>query len=567
MYDLSSGTPTVPVATLNNPGPAAGDEFGFSVAISGTRVVVGAHADDTGATNAGSAYVYDLSSGTPTVPVATLNNPSPFANDQFGLSVAISGTRVVVGAHVDDTGATDAGSAYVYDLSSGTPTVPVATLNNPGPAAGDLFGMSVAISGTRVVVGANADDTGATDAGSAYVYDLSSGTPTVPVATLNNPGPAEGDQFGESVAISGTRVVVGAFVDDTGATNAGSAYVYDLSSGTPTVPVATLNNPGPAGGDTFGESVAISGTRVVVGANGDDTGATDAGSAYVYDLSSGTPTVPVATLNNPSPFANDQFGRSVAIFGTRAAIGAPLDDSPQADKGSAYIYAPGNIAPVAQNQDVSTNEDTAKSITLTATDANGDSLTFSVVSGPTNGTLTGTAPDLTYTPNANYNGPDSFTFKANDGQVDSNTATVSITVTPVNDAPVANGQSVTTNEDTAKAITLSASDVDGNGLTFTVVTEPTNGTLSGTAPNLTYTPNANYNGPDSFTFKANDGTEDSNTATVSITVTPVNDAPVANGQSVTTNEDTAKAITLAASDDGWRYFLPSAWWPSQPTAP
>ena len=299
----------MPVATLNNPGPAAGDQFGLSVAISGTLVVVGSPFDDTGATDAGSAYVYDLSSGTPTVPVATLNNPGPAAGDQFGVSVAISGTLVVVGANTDDTGATNAGSAYVYDLSSGTPTVPVATLNNPSPFANDQFGLSVAISGTLVVVGARLDDTGATDAGSAYVYDLNSVTPTVPVATLNNPGPAAQDLFGVSVAISGTLVVVGANADDTGATDAGSAYVYDLSSGTPTVPVATLNNPDPAEGDQFGESVAISGTLVVVGAFVDDTGATNAGSAYVYDLSSGTPTVPVATLNNPGPAAGDHVRR------------------------------------------------------------------------------------------------------------------------------------------------------------------------------------------------------------------------------------------------------------------
>jgi hypothetical protein len=176
------------------------------------------------------------------------------------------------------------------------------------------------------------------------VYDLSSGTPAVPVATLNNPGaaPTAGDLFGGAVAISGTRVVVGALLDDTGANSAGSAYVYDLRSGTPTVPVATLNNPGPAptAGDLFGGAVAISGTRVVVGAYRDSTGASTAGSAYLYDLSSGTPTVPVATLNNPSPAADDQFGYSVAIDGVRVAIGAPFDDSPQADKGSAYIYAP-----------------------------------------------------------------------------------------------------------------------------------------------------------------------------------------------------------------------------------
>jgi hypothetical protein len=139
--------------------------------------------------------VYDLDSSAPSVPVVTLSN-GPAANDQFGTSVAISGSRMVVGAYLDDIGATDAGSAYVYDLSSGTPTVPLATLNNPGPAEEDRFGNSVAISGTRVVVGAYLDDTGATDAGSAYVYDLSSGTPNVPVATLNNPSPAESDFFG-----------------------------------------------------------------------------------------------------------------------------------------------------------------------------------------------------------------------------------------------------------------------------------------------------------------------------------------------------------------------------------
>ena len=340
VYDLSSGTPTVPVVTLNNPGSAAGVEFGSSVAISGTRVVVGAYADDTGANNAGSAYVYDLSSGTPTVPVATLNNPGPAAGDFFGYSVAISGTRVVVGAYADDTGANNAGSAYAYDLSGATPTVPVATLSNPGPAASDQFGFSVGISGTRVVVGAYADDTGGFNVGSAYIYDLSSGTPTVPVATLNNPDPAALDNFGYSVAISGTRVVVGAYADDTGATDAGSAYVYDLSGGTPTVPVVTLNNPGPAVGDFFGTSVAISGTRVVVGAYADDTGATDAGSAYVFDLSGGTPTVPVATLNNPGPAASESFGNSVAIDGTTVAIGNPSDDTVVAGKGYAYVFGP-----------------------------------------------------------------------------------------------------------------------------------------------------------------------------------------------------------------------------------
>jgi VCBS repeat-containing protein len=209
---------------------------------------------------------------------------------------------------------------------------------------------------------------------------------------------------------------------------------------------------------------------------------------------------------------------------------------------------PVNDAPVADNQSVTTPEDTAKAITLTGSDLDGDSLSFTVQTQPAHGTLSGVAPNLTYTPAANYNGADSFTFLANDGQTNSAVATVSINVTPVNDAPVADNQSVTTAEDTAKSITLTGSDLDGDSLSFTVQTQPTHGTLSGTAPNLTYTPAANYNGPDSFTFLANDGQTNSAIATVSITVTPVNDAPVADSQSVTTPEDTAKAITLAGSD-------------------
>ncbi|MCX6840242.1 MAG: hypothetical protein NTX35_20875 [Verrucomicrobia bacterium] len=339
VYDLTSGTPALPVATLNNPTPAVNDQFGGSLTISGTRLVVGAYLDDTGATDAGSAFVYDVSSGTPTVPVVTLNNPGTAVNDQFSYSVAVSGNLMVVGAHLDDTGATGAGTAYVYDLSSSTPTIPVITLNNPSPAGSDWFGVSVAISGTRVVVGAYGDEAGATDAGSAYVYELSSGTPTIPVATLGNPTPGVEDYFGWSVAVSGERVVVGAFNDDTGATDTGSAYVYDMLSGTPTVPVVTLNNPGPAASDRFGRSVAISGMRVVVGAYSDETGAGDAGSAYVYDLSSGTPTMPVATLGNPTPAANDRFGWSVAISGTRLVVGAYA-------AGSAYIYDLSGVTPM-----------------------------------------------------------------------------------------------------------------------------------------------------------------------------------------------------------------------------
>ncbi|MEI6606050.1 MAG: Ig-like domain-containing protein, partial [Verrucomicrobiota bacterium] len=209
---------------------------------------------------------------------------------------------------------------------------------------------------------------------------------------------------------------------------------------------------------------------------------------------------------------------------------------------------PVNDAPVANAQSVSTMQDTAKAITLSATDVDGDSLAYVIVTQPAHGSLTGSAPNVIYTPAAGFRGADSFTFKANDGTIDSAPATVSLTVTAVNHAPVAAAQSVSTAEDTALAITLTATDVDLDALTYALVTAPTHGTLSGSAPNVTYTPASNYYGTDSFTFTANDGQTDSAAATVSLTVTAVNDAPVANAQSLTTAQDTAKAITLSATD-------------------
>ena len=209
---------------------------------------------------------------------------------------------------------------------------------------------------------------------------------------------------------------------------------------------------------------------------------------------------------------------------------------------------PVNDPPVAQDGSTTTDEDAPVSITLQASDIDSPSLTYTVVSGPSNGSLSGAAPDLTYTPDADTNGADSFTFIASDGQADSNIATFSITVAPVNDPPTANPQSVTTAEDTSTGITLTGSDVDGDALTFILVTQPFNGSLEGTAPDLTYTPNADFIGTDSFTFQVNDGQADSNTATVSIEVTEINDPPVANDDSVTTDEDTAVAIELTGTD-------------------
>jgi hypothetical protein len=132
-----------------------------------------------------------------------------------------------------------------------------------------------------------------------------------------------------------------------------------------------------------------------------------------------------------------------------------------------------NTPPVANNKSVTTNEDTAQSVTLMGSDADGDSLTFTVTNNPSHGTLSGTAPNLTYMPAANYSGPDSFDFKVNDGQVDSSTATVSITVNPVNDPPaniMLSNSGVADNSPASTTVgTFSTTDVDSSNFTYTLV--------------------------------------------------------------------------------------------------
>ena len=233
----------------------------------------------------------------------------------------------------------------MYNLTSATPAVPIITMNNPAPASSAFFGISVSMSGTRLAVGASRNRVGTVTAGMVYVFNVASATPTVPIFTLSNPAPTADDRFGDAVGISGDFMVVGARLDDQGATNAGRAYAYNLGSGTPTVPVATLNNPSPAAEDNFGNSVAISGNRLVIGASGDDFGNTDAGRAYVYQLGGANPTVPVATLGKTSPTTFDEFGHSVAIDGLTVAVGTPFDDGTIANKGAAYVFGPEAVPP------------------------------------------------------------------------------------------------------------------------------------------------------------------------------------------------------------------------------
>jgi hypothetical protein len=215
-----------------------------------------------------------------------------------------------------------------------------------------------------------------------------------------------------------------------------------------------------------------------------------------------------------------------------------------------------NDIPVAHDDSFDATEDTLLAIEepgVLGNDENAlelEELVAVLVDGPSHGEQFLLSPDgaFTYMPVANYNGVDTFTYKACEGSDCSNIATVTINIAAVNDAPVANDMSVETDEDTTKWITLNVSDVDGDDLVASIVTPPAHGVavVSGTV--VIYTPEADWNGLDEFTYKVNDGELDSNLAVISVNVTPVNDAPVANDMDVEALENTPKEITLDVFD-------------------
>lgn len=240
--------------------------------------------------------------------------------------------------------------------------------------------------------------------------------------------------------------------------------------------------------------------------------------------------------------AANQSGETIVTLTVSDALGNA------ASRSFLLTVVPVNDPPSAFTQNVTTAEDKSVAIRLEGSDIENDALSFVLVSSPQLGTLSGTPPNLVFTPSLDANGADSFTFKVNDGQFDSPLATVQLTITAENDAPIATAQSVVTDEDVPKSITLSGSDVENSSLTYTLVSQPSKGTLTGTPPTLTYTPHANVSGTDSFSFRVNDGQLDSAPAAVQITINAINDPPVANPQSVATVEDTAKSIALTGSD-------------------
>ncbi|WP_246834197.1 FG-GAP repeat protein [Leptospira bourretii] len=376
------------------------DQFGVSVAIDRDTIVVGANQEDSnqttitnapnaiapneGATDSGAAYVFQKS-GTTWSEQAYLKPSNTGANDQFGISLAISGDTIAVGAYFEDSnqtsitngspapaneGATNAGAVYVFQRS-GTTWSEQAYLKPSNMGAGDRFGTTVDIANDTIVVGANLEasnqititngsgasaNNSAANAGAAYVFRRT-GTTWVEEAYLKAPNAEADDQFGNSVAIDGDTIVVGAFSEasnqttitngtaassDNSATLAGAAYVFQRTGSTWSHQ-AYLKPPNLGADDRFGITVAIEGNTILVGSifednnqttvtNGtmpnDDNSLSNSGAVYLFQRSGSTWAFR-AYIKAPNADVEDRFGNAIAFSGDTAVVGVNLEDSNQ----------------------------------------------------------------------------------------------------------------------------------------------------------------------------------------------------------------------------------------------
>jgi MYXO-CTERM domain-containing protein len=529
------------------------NDFGRSVALEGDTLVVGASRDDDG----GAAYIFERNQGGTDNwgPVARVA-PQFLQDARFGHDVDISGDIIVVGAPEAVLGnlggfAVPMGRAYLYGRNEGGPDNwgQITFLSASDRLQGDRFADRVSIDGDRIAVGAHLKN-------AVYIFERNQGGTDSwgEVVKIVGSDTTAGDEFGRDVLLQGDRLLVGAALDDDNAQDSGSVYEFDRNM--PTAggwgEVKKLQAFDPTLGDEFGFAIAADGATIVVGAH---DRAMRAGAIYVTGPTPNfaplaadqtltidedtTATITLdATNTDPLTFAVDTPPQNGSLSGT-----APnLTYTPDADffgtdsftftaDDGTLTSAPATVtidvaavndAPVADDQSRATIEGMPIALVLSGSDVESDPLTFEVVGQPSSGSLAGTAPNLTYTPDAGFVGTDTFTYVANDGALDSTAATVTIQVnadTPDNRPPSADAQLVDAVAGVARAIVLTGSDPDGDGIQFTVVDQPTEGTLSGSAPNLTYTAPEGFEGTDSFTFEVSDGALTSAPATVTIEVT------------------------------------------------
>ncbi len=556
-----------------------GDKFGYSVAVDGDTAVIGAYQDNGNGTDSGAAYVFTRNDGVWDDGVK-LTASGGAAYDNFGISVVVDGDTVVVGAPGHDGDGADSGSVYVFVKPTGgwVTSTETAKLSASDGAALDYFGYSVAVDGDTVLVGAYQDDDEENDSeysGSAYIFTKpnSSGgwadwdpMEDTETAKLTASDGADDDWFGVSVALDGSTAVVGASGDDDNGIDSGSAYVFvkpsagwaDWDDLPPThdteedkegLTAKLTASDGGKAGDEFGRSVAVDVDTVVMGAYQHDpidpdsdpaspSYILDAGAAYVFTRDSGGVWDRGEKLTAGDGAAQDNFGFSVAVDVDTIVVGAYRDDDEEAnleDSGSAYVF---------------TRESGVWSQTnkLTADDgATGDWFGYSVaVDSAAHTAVIGAGSahvldihDWEDIPRIGVQLPTEYTVGnlINDRVYDFQVRAVNLAsagphakreaVPQANDPPVAEDDAATTAEHTAIVIRVlnNDTDVEGDTLSVTAVSTPNSGSvaITGTGTTVTYTPNANFYGSDSFIYVVSDGHGGTDTGTVYVTVTAVGD--------------------------------------------
>lgn len=558
------------------------DLFGGSVSISGNYAVMGANQAEINGDRTGAAYVFEYD-GSDWLEVIKLTPPQAFEN--FAASVSISGDRIIIGApNAFVNGLQFAGAAYTYQRDVNGSWNFVERIFASDEASGDRFGQSVSIDGDQLIVGSTQNDDIISGSGSVYVFDyinndwqesqillasdpllndhfgspiqiegdrLIVGVPDVEkiyVFEKNGASWSEtqilnagadtfiGDRFGTSISLSSDRVVVGASSNADNGTRSGSAYVYEYDQVMATWDTGQkLIAFDAAAYDRFGAAVSISGNKMLIGAPANDEGQANSGSVYSYfhDGNSWIFQERILHTDTPTTFT-DSLGNAIDLDGNRSIIGSYKDDRDQTnayDSGAAYIFDL-DIAPVAVDDPQTINEDLGVvfiRVLDNDTDVDGGFKFIDSFTQAVNGTVGTSGPSLSYSPNSDYcndgNTTDDFTYTLNGGSQ----ATVSITVTCVNDLPEAYEDFINiTEDDSTTIIDVLDNDYDvdgGDEILIASITPATNGTVNFTANQVSYEPNANYCNKsdtlDIFTYTLTTGS----TAEVLVRVSCINDQP------------------------------------------
>ena len=575
--------------------PTEGDAgFGSAVDTDGEWAVVGAPLEtNAGFPEAGAAYVYQRQDDA-WVLQQRLAYDQQAAFTRFGSAVSIDGDRLAVGApgNLTYNYQYHSGAVCIYVREGTSWSLETAFTGSQISASVRGLGRAVAVSGT-VLVAAHDGNQYSQGGGSLSVFRKGGG-PWTRMATLR-PTSQSGDpsgRFATAVAVEGSMIAAGW----PGYAAGGRVYLYELRD-TGVVQGYWYTSPYnwqpywsssylQKGGDpnSFGAHVALLNGAVVIGyvqysghlhqdshwwsPDGygwnwchefegspywvadsrsfmvevhdlDQVGYPNQGTIVTYDLGSdlwwgggwGGDYTEASELLYPDCSVAARDG---ILLASCPAVAQILEAEPP---------------PVADPQAVNLDEDTPAEITLTGTDPDEGTLAFAVATQPQHGTLTGTAPSLTYTPAANYNGQDAFSFVVVAGGDTSSPATVTLVVAPVNDSPYASNSTVTTSEDTPVTLTLSGGDPDGDPVTYAITQGPAHGTVDDTGlPTVVFTPTANWNGSDSLTFRVTDAGQATYTATVTLNVTPVNDLPEGKDLVLRTARDTACAVVPQQND-------------------